>query len=376
MATLTVGSGEEFSTLSAAVAASHDGDTIIVNAGTYTNDFPEPITDNITIEGKGGLATFVATVPAPNEQGILEIGQPGATGPTVTLDHLELTGAAIAENLGGNGAGVRYKSGNLTIENSYIHGNQDGLLSDADTTGSITITNSEFADNGTTNGLTHNIYIGEIGTFDISNSYVTAANVGNEIQSRALVNDITDNRIVDGPTATASYSINLMDGGVDNVTGNQIEQGPNTQNPAIIAFGADGAVYAGSSLTVSGNTILNDDPAGNAVALHNFVSSPALDFTGNSVFGLTQSQLFAGGPVNGSGTSFLTTEPTISDAPPFCDLLLRRHADRDAGRRGAGRAPRGRRPGADRQPARRGRSSGSASGACWPRAAGATPRRR
>jgi hypothetical protein len=317
MATLTVGSGEEFSTLSAAVAASHDGDTIMVNAGTYTNDFPEPITDNITIEGIGGLATFVATVPPPNEQGILEIGQPGATGPTVTLDHLELSGAAIVESLGGNAAGVRYKSGNLTIENSYIHNDQDGLLSDADTTGIITITNSEFADNGTSNGRTHNIYIGEIGTFDISDSYVTAANVGNEIQSRAFVNNITDNRIVDGPTATASYSINLLDGGVDNVTGNQIEQGPHTQNPAIIAFGADGSVYPGSSLTVSDNTILNDDPASDAVGLHNFISSPTPNFSDNSVFGLTPSQLFAGGLVNGSGTTFLSTEPTINSAPPF-----------------------------------------------------------
>lgn len=317
MATLTVGPGEEFSTLSAAVAASEDGDTILVNAGTYTNDFPQPIIDNITIEGVGGLASFVATESPPNEQGILEIGQPGATGPTVTLDDLEFSGVTITADEGGNGAGVRYKSGTLTIDNSYFHNNQDGLLSDADPTGIITITNSEFAENGTSNQRTHNIYIGEIGTFDISDSYVTAANVGNEIQSRALVNNITDNRIVDGPTATASYSINLLDGGVDNVTGNQIEKGPNSQNDIFIAFGADGSVYPGSSLTVNNNTIVNDQNNSGNVALHNFVNSPTLFFTNNSVYGLTQSQLTTGGPVDVSGTTFLTTEPTISDAPPF-----------------------------------------------------------
>ena len=293
MTTFTVGSGEEYSTLAAAVAAAQsdsnvqNGITILVNAGTYTNDFPEPIIDNMTIDGVGGMASFAATEPPPNEQGILEIGQPGSSGPTVTLDHLEFSGAAIDEGLGGNAAGVRYKSGTLTIDNCYFHDNQDGLLSDADTTGIITIANSEFADNGTTSGLTHNIYIGEIGTFDISDLYVTAANTGNEIQSRALVNNITDNRIVDGPTATASYSVNLLDGGVDTVTGNQIEQGPNSQNHAIIAFGADGSVYAGSSLTVSDNIILNDENVSNAVALHNFVSSPTLFFTNNSVYGLT-----------------------------------------------------------------------------------------
>ena len=242
MATLTVGPGEEYSTLSAAVAASQDGDVIEVNAGTYTNDFPEEIDDSITIEGVGGLASFVATEPPPNEKGILVIGS-GSDSPTVTLDDLELSGVAISDDEGGNGAGVRYQSGNLTINNSYIHDNQDGILADADASGSVTITNTEFADNGTSSGsssgFTHNIYIGAVGTFDITDSYVTAANVGNEIQTRALVNIITDNRIVDGPTATASYSINLIDGGVDTVSGNTIEKGPNSGNPFIIAFGAD-----------------------------------------------------------------------------------------------------------------------------------------
>jgi hypothetical protein len=322
MATLTVGPGEEYSSLAAAVAAAQsggdiqNGDTILVNAGTYTNDFPEPIIDNMTIEGVGGLASFIATEAPPNEQGILEIGQPGAVGPTVVLDGLEFSGATISAIEGGNAAGVRYKSGTLTIDNSYFHNNQDGLLADSDTTGIITITNSEFADNGTTNGLTHNIYVTEIGTFDITDSYITAANTGNEIQSRALVNNIIDNRIVDGPTATASYAISLPDGGADTVTGNQIEKGPNSENDIFINFGAAGTAYPGSSLIVSNNTIINDQGKGGNVALHNFVNAPTLDFTGNSVFGLTSSQL-AGGPVAVSGTDFLASEPAISEAPPF-----------------------------------------------------------
>ena len=41
MATLTVrsGSGFDYGTLAAAIAASNDGDVIRVQAGTYTNDF-------------------------------------------------------------------------------------------------------------------------------------------------------------------------------------------------------------------------------------------------------------------------------------------------------------------------------------------------
>ena len=282
MTTLTVGVGQQYATLAAAVAASQNGDVIQVQAGTYTNDFAT-ISTSITIEGVGGMVNLVATEPPPNEKGILVIGT-ATSSPTVTLDNIEFSGAAISSAQGGNAAGVRYQSGNLTINDCYFHNNQNGLLADGDAAGSISITNSEFADNGTTSGLTHNIYIGAVGTFSITGSYVTAANTGNEIQSRALVNNITNNRIVDGPTATASYSINLPNGGVDTVSGNIIEQGPHSQNDAMINFGGatagNGGTYASSSLTVSGNTILNDEngrpaPARSSTTARGPVNSPA-----------------------------------------------------------------------------------------------------
>ena len=58
MATLTVGSGSgfEYHTLASAISASHDGDVIQVQAGTYTNDFAT-IATSITIEGVGGMVT-------------------------------------------------------------------------------------------------------------------------------------------------------------------------------------------------------------------------------------------------------------------------------------------------------------------------------
>ena len=41
MAILTVGPGQQFSTIEAAVTAAASGDTIDVQAGIYTNDFVE-----------------------------------------------------------------------------------------------------------------------------------------------------------------------------------------------------------------------------------------------------------------------------------------------------------------------------------------------
>ncbi len=80
--------GIDYSTLSAAVAASQDGDAIQVQGGTYTDDFAT-ITTNITIEGVGGMVNLVADEPPPNEKGILTIGT-GSASPDVALQHFVL----------------------------------------------------------------------------------------------------------------------------------------------------------------------------------------------------------------------------------------------------------------------------------------------
>jgi hypothetical protein len=142
MAILSVGSGQQFTTLAAAVAAAQDGDTIVVGAGTYTNDFTS-IAKDLTIEGVGGVAKFVATVAPPNGKAIM------VTKADVTIRGLEFTGAKVAAM---NGAGIRYESGNLTIENSSFHHNQNGVLANSNSSGNMAIRNSEFAFNGAGDG--------------------------------------------------------------------------------------------------------------------------------------------------------------------------------------------------------------------------------
>jgi hypothetical protein len=167
MAALTVGAGSgfEYSSLASAIAASSDGDLIQVQAGTYTNDFAT-INTSITIEGVGGMVNLVATVAPSNLKGILTIGADGTAGPDVTIDNLSFSGAAIPNDAGGNGAGIRYQSGNLVLNNCYFFDNQDGLLADAAPTGTITINNTEFSSNGNadppSSGIEHNLYVGAI----------------------------------------------------------------------------------------------------------------------------------------------------------------------------------------------------------------------
>ncbi len=306
MSILTVGSGEQFATLSAAVVTSQDGDVIQVQAGTYTNDF-STINTKITIEGVGGMVHLLATQSPPDGKAIL------TTNTDVTLDNIELSGAQVPD---GNGAGIRYQGGNLTLNNCYVHDNQEGLLSGSTGgTGSITIENSEFANNGAGDGLTHDIYVGDIGSLTIDGSYIHGAVVGHEVKSRAQQTTITNSRIEDGPTGTASYSIDLPNGGNALIQGDTIEQGPDSQNPAIIAYGEEGGVYANSSLTVTGDTILNDLSSPSASAVLNATTAP-VTVTGNAIYGLSASQVVSGAATI-SGNTTLSTEPALVTTSPF-----------------------------------------------------------
>ncbi len=184
---------------------------VAVQAGTYTNDFPT-ISTSITLEAVGGRVNMVATKPPPNLKGLLTIGTTG-TSPDVTITGFSFSGVHIPGADGGDGAGIRYQSGNLALSQDWFHNNQDGLLATPFVTGagSISIDQSEFGFNGSGTGQTHNLYVGMVGSLSITNSYFHDADAGHEIKSRAEVNTIENNRIFDN-NGTASYSIDLPNG--------------------------------------------------------------------------------------------------------------------------------------------------------------------
>ena len=261
-ATLTVGpTTQQYRTVTAAVAAARDGDTVQVQAGTYTNDFPT-VSRKITIAGVNGMARLIATVAPPNGKGII------VTNTDVTLSHLELAGAKVSD---GNGAGVRYQGGALTLSKCYVHDNQDGVLANAVPSGTVTILDSEFAYNGAGDGYTHGVYVNQVASLDVERSYFHDTKVGHHIKSRATRSVIRLNRLIDGANGTASYDIDLPDGGNALVGSNVIEQGAATQNPTIIHYGGEGGPYAGSRLLVTSNAI-NNDKAGTAVGVLNQTS--------------------------------------------------------------------------------------------------------
>lgn len=311
MAILTVGPGQLYTTIKAAVDVAGSGDTINVMAGIYTNDFVH-IVKNLTLQAIGGPVQMVATVPAPDGKAIIT---EGASGISVTINGFDISGAVVND---GNGAAIRYEGGNLTLNDVYFHDNQEGLLGGNDPNGTMTINNSEFAFNGAGDGKTHNLYVGDIALLTVTNSYFHDVNMpnlppgsdaGHEIKSRAENTVITGSRIFDNLSG-ASYSIDLPNGGNATITNNVIEQGPNTQNPNIIAYGEEGNLHAGTSVLIANNIIDNDDTSASANLLLNDTAT-ALPFQNNEVWNLTTAQL-AG--TAGSGTTFLAAEPALNTA--------------------------------------------------------------
>ncbi len=308
-------SGVTYATLSDAINGSAAGDVIAVSAGTYTENFPK-ITHSLTIEGVGGLAHLEPLGTPSNGEGILVIDAP-----SVTLDDLELSGATVPA---GNGAGIRFESGGtLTVSNCWIHDNQDGILTGDIAGATLSIDHTEVDDNGTETGSTHNIYIGQIGTFDITDSYVHDALGGHEIKSRAAANVISDNRITDGATADTSYSIDLPDGGVDTISRNVIEKGAHSPNNALIHFGGElYPSYAGSSLAVTNNSITDDRQNGTPVLVTNQTQDSSgniapVQITDDTLYGITASQL-SNDPVTASGNTVEPLPgPALDTSHPF-----------------------------------------------------------
>jgi hypothetical protein len=278
---LTVGAGEEYQTIAAAINASRDGDVILVNAGTYTNDFAI-LNANVTLIAVGGRVDMVATVAPPDLKGLLTV-ENGAT-----VEGFTFSGVQIPDADGHNGAGIRLDNGNLTLVNDEFDGNQEGLLTNAGSE-SVTIDHSVFKDNGGPDpngvGNIHNAYIGAIASLTVTNSIFENAQVGHELKSRAAVNTLTNNEFISGVgIGTGSYDIDLPNGGVDTLTDNTIIKGPNAENSVMVHFGGEGIPYAGSSLTLQGNLFEN---AGNAnpIALLNQTAITAR-ITGNEFSGV------------------------------------------------------------------------------------------
>jgi len=301
-AVLHVGPTEPFKVPSQAAVAAHDGDTILIDAGTYKGDLATWNANNLTIEGYGsGRAVLDQTgLDIPNRKAIWVIN-----GNNTTVANVEFTGAHDAAGLDKNWAGIREQGSTLKVLNSSFHNNDDGILVNPSATSDVTVKSSDFGNNGYGDGYSHNMYIGQVHSFTLEFSSSHDANAGHLVKSRAQTNYVLYNRLVDGPTAATSYELDLPNGGASYVIGNVIEQGPNSSNSTIINYAEEGPADAVQELYLVNNTIVNDLGRGTFVQVAGSPSDVRLI-----------NNIFAGGGTVLSGVGTLTNN-LVSNNPGF-----------------------------------------------------------
>ncbi|HTQ47730.1 MAG TPA: MYXO-CTERM sorting domain-containing protein [Polyangiaceae bacterium] len=317
-ATLMVGPGQTYTTPCAAIAAAAPGDEIDIASGTY-NDSCNISTAGLHLKGVGATRPKIDVTgqTLSNMKGIYAI-----EADDVIVENLELMGAAIPSGQGENGAGLRIQSNGVVVTNCYIHDNQTGILSGPITagTGTQTIDHTEFANNslgnGCTdgNGCTHNLYIGHYAKliFQFNWTHMAGSDGGHLLKSRALESDILYNRIT-GETGDDSFEVDLPNGGVGILVGNEIEKGPNSGNKGtVVNYGEEGLGTGTNTLYLANNTLVNDSGDANTV----FVSIAT-----GGMLGAAHDNIFYGGGTP-SSTGMLSADNMNGVDPMFVNAAM------------------------------------------------------
>jgi len=299
-----------YQTIAQAAAAAQNGDTIQIQAGTYTSQEAVFTQNNLTIEGVGGPVIFNDSgYQLQNEKGIFDI-----RGNNVTVKNIEFEYAHdMSGSDGDNFAGIRGEGNTLTIDNCSFFHNDDGILIDNDpnfTTDNndLTVSNSEFGYNGYGDGQSHNMYIGEITSFTLEYSYSHDANQGHLVKSRALNTYLLYNDFADGATGGASSEIDIPYGGNAYLVGNIIENDANAANHNFLTFNLEtGPSTYAQQLYVVNNTFVNDYGGGTYV-LGNSSEPPSTV--------LLQNNIFAGGGTVAS-MAYTNVSNLVSNNPGF-----------------------------------------------------------
>lgn len=311
---LEVGPSKTYATPCAAVAAAKPNDQIQIAPGTYTDTCSIAVA-GVTLKGVGGRPKIdlSGTDHPAQYKGIYVIDADG-----ITIENLEMFGAHISDANGSNGAALRIQAKDLTVRSCVIHDNQNGIL--GGTSGKLTVEGTEFYGNGTGagctngNGCTHNLYIANIDelrfqynwTHDIATD---TPDKGHLLKSRAKANYILYNHIIGG-SGFDSYEVDLPNGGLAVLVGNQIEKGKKAGNSVLFTWGEEGASNADKRVFLAYNTMVND-----------FGSGTFIKLVGGGTLTAHDNILFGAGTASSTGAlsadNLVGTDPLFANAAAF-----------------------------------------------------------
>lgn len=304
-ATLSVGSGKTYAAPCAAFAKAKAGDVVEINGTqTYSGDVCAISVNDLTIRGVNGRPKINAAGKNAQGKGIWVVKSNN-----VRVENVEMYGAKVPDQ---NGAALRLEGTNFTLLSSYLHDNENGILSGANANSNIVVENTEFGFNGFGDGKTHNLYIGVVASLTFRYNYSHDAKVGHNLKSRAKLNTISYNRF-SSTTNKPSYEIDLPNAGTSYVIGNVIHQPSSNSNAVMLAYGMEGTSNPGQDLYVINNTFLNDDSSrGTFVQVSSKVTTPAR----------IQNNIFGGTGTMTNQTSAVDRTNFRSVAPGFINRVL------------------------------------------------------
>lgn len=272
---LSVGRTRLLKVPSQAATIAGDGDVVRIDPGVYT-DCAIWNASHLVIEATGPGVVIAGKTCA--EKGIFV-----TQGDDITVRGITFADASVIWH---NGAGIRAAGDNLTVERSRFLHNENGILAGGGPDSVVRISDSTFIGNGTCIGrCAHGIYAGApIALLEIDHSVFLDTKVGHHIKSRARNTVIRDNRIEDGPTGTASYLIDIPNGGNVLIQGNTMEKGAGSENPAVaISIGEEGMKNPTSVLIVEDNVFHNDEPT-RTIFVRDSTPTP-VELSGNTITG-------------------------------------------------------------------------------------------
>ena len=265
---LTVGPGKAYALPSEAARAAKSGDIIRIFPGTYT-DCARWEANGLVIEGAG--AGVIIADRVCDDEGLFII-----KGRDITVRNITFMSAHGASH---NGSGIRAEGVNLTVEASRFIDNEDGILARDNAGSTIVIRDSYFSGNGNCiAACAHGIYANHIALLRVENSEFVEQHVGHHIKSRAARTEIINNSVRDGVKGSASYLVDLPNGGSAAISGNRFEKGALSQNRDVtISIGGEGekAENPAGEIIVEDNIFSNDTGVA-TIFVKNYTSGPVL----------------------------------------------------------------------------------------------------
>ncbi|WP_336958091.1 right-handed parallel beta-helix repeat-containing protein [Sphingobium aquiterrae] len=240
--------GRGYARLSDAVDAIGDGQgTILIAPGTYRQCAVQGA-GAITYRAQGQGTAIFDGVTCEGKAALVLRGR-GAVVDGVTFQNMHVPD--------GNGSGIRLEHGNLDVVNSLFRRSEQGILTGEDDAGRIRIDMTTFQHLGRCDrdlDCAHSLYVGRYGSLSVTRTRFEAGDGGHYLKSRASHVTINANSFDDSAGHLTNYMIDLPEGAIGAVTGNEMVQGKDKDNwSAFIALGAEGLRVDSARLVIANN---------------------------------------------------------------------------------------------------------------------------